>query len=413
MPFQSIVGISVLIGIALLLSENRRRIRLWLIPAGVALQIVIALFFLKVPIFKSIFLSFNDVILVLERSTLKGTSFAFGFLGGDTLPYKEIIPGASYVFAFRALPIIIVISAISSLLFHWKVLPLVVRGCSKLLERSMGLGGAEGLAVAASVFLGQVESPLVVRPYMAKMTRSEIFTLMTAGMSTVAGTVLVLYASLLNTRVPDTMGHILVASLISLPAAVIVSKIMVPETGSLTQGAFIPPEESSSSMDALTQGTVRGVKLFINVVAMLIVLVSLVHLVNLMLGILPEVGSQPLTLQRILGFLLSPLVWTMGIPWSECSTAAELLGTKTILNELIAYMDLSKLPEEALSRRSAIIMTYAMCGFANPGSLGIMIGGLGTMVPERRNDIVEMGLRSIIAGTIATCLTGAVVALII
>jgi CNT family concentrative nucleoside transporter len=236
---------------------------------------------------------------------------------------------------------------------------------------------------------------------------------MTTGMATIAGTVLVLYASILGSRVPDIMGHILVASIISLPAAVVISKIMIPETGSLTLGTFTPPEEANSTMDALTQGTVRGVKLFINVVAMLIVLVALIHLVNLILGLFPEVLGKPITMQRILGFVLSPFVWSIGIPWKECMIAGELLGTKTILNELLAYIDLSNLPEDALSQRSSIIMTYAMCGFANPGSLGIMIGGLGTMAPERRSTIVELGLRSIIAGTLATCMTGAIVGLII
>jgi len=413
MPFQGVLGLLLIVGIAWLLSEDRRKVRYWMIPIGILIQLLIALLFLKVPVFRSFFLAFNRVILFLEQSTEAGTSFAFGYLGGDTLPFEESVAGASYVFAFRALPIIIVISAFSALLFYWKILPFLVKNCSKALEKTMGLGGAEGLGVAAGIFLGQVESPLVVRPYLEKMTRSEIFTLMTTGMATIAGTVLVLYASLLTNRIPDIMGHILVASIISLPAAVMISKIMIPETGQKTSGTFTPPEEASSSMDALTQGTVRGVKLFLNVVAMLVVLVALVHLFNLILGLLPSIGGSPVTLQRILGLVLSPVVWAIGIPWNECLTAAELLGTKTILNELFAYIDLSKIPQEALSERSSIIMVYAMCGFANPGSLGIMIGGLGTMVPSRRITIAELGLRSIIAGTMATCMTGAIVGLIL
>jgi CNT family concentrative nucleoside transporter len=276
----------------------------------------------------------------------------------------------------------------------------------------MGIGGAEGLGVSANVFVGMVEAPLFIRPYLNHMTRSELFSLMTCGMATIAGTVMVLYASLLSRMIPDVMGHILTASIISVPAAIAVSKIMVPETGELTSGAIIAPEKASGAMDAITRGTIQGVTLVINIVAMLVVLVALVHLLNLILGLVPHWRGQAVTLQRILGLVMAPVTWLMGIPWEETATAGALMGTKTVLNEFIAYLDLNRLPEGSLAPRSKLILTYAMCGFANPGSLGIMIGGLGSMAPERREEIVSLGLRSIVAGTLATCMTGAVVGII-
>jgi len=280
------------------------------------------------------------------------------------------------------------------------------------LQKTMGLGGAEGLGVSANIFVGMVESPLFIRPYLKDMTRSELFTLMTTGMATIAGTVMVLYASILSNVIPDIMGHILTASIISVPAAITISKIMIPETGQLTSGEMTAPETALSAMDAITKGTIQGVKLLINIIAMLIVLVALVHLVNLILGLLPEIGGQPVTLQRLLGLAMAPVVWLMGVPWEEAPVAGSLMGTKTILNELLAYLDMSRLAKGALSHKSMVIMTYAMCGFANPGSLGIMIGGMGTMAPERRDEIVALGFRSIVAGTLATCMTGAVVGIV-
>ncbi|MBW2563891.1 MAG: nucleoside:proton symporter, partial [Deltaproteobacteria bacterium] len=309
-------------------------------------------------------------------------------------------------------PLILLMSALSALLFYWKILPLVVKTFSWCLQKTMGLGGAEGLGVSANIFVGMVESPLFIRPYLQLMTRSELFTLMTTGMATIAGTVMVLYASILSDSIPGIMGHILTASIISVPAAVIVSKIMIPETEKLTSGEMISPEKASSSMDAITKGTIQGVQLLINIIAMLVVLVALVHLVNLMLGLFPQIGGKSISLQRILGILMAPVVWLMGVPWQETATAGALMGTKTILNEFIAYLDMSRLAEGSLSPQSKLIMTYAMCGFANPGSLGIMIGGMGTMAPERRDEIVALGFKSIIAGTLATCMTGAVVGII-
>ena len=412
MVLQGSAGLVVFLLLAWLMGENRRLVSWKMVVVGLGVQVLTGLILLKVPVFRHVFLVLNDGVMALEAATAAGTAFVFGYLGGAPLPFAETYPGAAFVLAFRALPLVLVISALSALLFHWQILPLVVRGFSWCLRKTMGLGGAEGLGVSASIFVGMVESPLFVRPYLEKMTRSELFTLMTAGMATIAGTVMVLYASILGDAIPGVMGHILTASIISVPAAVTVAKVMVPETGSPTGGHLVVAAPDASSMDAITRGTLQGVELLFNIVAMLVVLVALVHLVNTMLGVFPDMQGQPLTLQRVLGGVMAPIVWFMGVPWQEAQVAGGLMGVKTILNEFLAYLELSRLAPGTLSDRSMLIMTYAMCGFANPGSLGIMIGGLGTMVPGRRSEIVALGLRSVVAGTLATCMTGAVVGIL-
>jgi CNT family concentrative nucleoside transporter len=277
----------------------------------------------------------------------------------------------------------------------------------------MGVGGAEGLSAAANVFLGMVEAPLFVRPYLTRVSRGELLSMMTCGMATIAGTVMVLYAGILSPVLPDAMGHILIASIISAPAAIVVSRILVPTPTDQVTGADISvPSGAGSAMEAITSGTMEGVTLLINIIALLVVLVALVKLVNLFLAWGPAVGGNPLTLQRILGVMMAPLMWVIGIPWSECMTAGSLMGIKTVLNEFLAYIELSRVSVDALSPRSRLILTYAMCGFANPGSLGIMIGGLGVMAPERRAEVVQLGVKSILAGTLATCMAGAVVGML-
>jgi CNT family concentrative nucleoside transporter len=276
-----------------------------------------------------------------------------------------------------------------------------------VLRKTLGVGGALGLGAAANIFVGMVEAPLFVRPYLSKLSRSELFSLMTCGMATIAGTMMVLYATILGPVIPDVMGHILIASLISAPAAIMVARMMVPETGSGTEGQLVAPQSATSAMDAITQGTLSGLQLLLNIIAMLVVLVALVSLFN---QILAGFGSP--SLQELLGILMSPVVWLMGIPWEEAKTAGALMGTKTVLNEFLAYLEMSRLSQDDLGERSRLIMTYALCGFANFGSLGIMIGGMGTMAPERRQEIVGLGIKSIIAGTLATCLTGTVVGIV-
>jgi CNT family concentrative nucleoside transporter len=409
---QGIAGLIVFVGLAWVISENRGRVKIKTIAIGLGMQWVIALLFLKVPLLGEGFAMLNQVVLALEQATRAGTSMVFGYLGGGALPFEETVSGASFILAFQALPLVLLMSALSSLLFYWGVLPWVVKTFSRILERLFGLGGAEGLGVSANIFVGMVESPLFIRPYVSSLTRSELFTLMTAGMATIAGTMMVLYANILGDVIPNVLGHILAASIISAPAAITVAKIMIPETRPVTSGDLTEPDPAASSMDAVTRGTLQGVELLINIIAMLIVLVALVHLADTLLTLFPDVGNSPMTLQRILGWVMSPVVWLMGVPWAEAGIAGSLMGTKTIVNEFVAYLNLAGLPTDSLGPESRLIMLYALCGFANPGSLGIMIGGLGTMAPDRRGEIVSLGLRSIVAGTIATCMTGAIVGLI-
>ena len=409
---QSIFGFAVLGAIAWACCQDRRRIPWKTVIAGAGLQIALAAVLLKVPLFRQLFLALNDVLLSLERATRAGTSFVFGYLGGGSLPFEESYAGASFVLAFRALPLVLVISALSALLFYWRVLPVVVKAISRLLQRTLGIGGAVGIGAAANIFVGMVEAPLFVRPYLKHLSRGELFMIMTSGMATISGTVMVLYASIVASVTPDAMGHLLTASIINVPASIAVAALMVPPDREFTSGELVDPDLAVSTMDAITKGTLQGVQLLLNIVAMLIVLVALVSLANQLLGVLPLVGEKPITLQRLLGYVMAPIVWLMGIPWSELPTAGALMGTKIILNELIAYSELAALPDNSLSPRSQLIMIYGMCGFANLGSLGIMIGGLGTMVPEHRGEVTALGLRSIVAGTLATCMTGAVIGML-
>lgn len=410
--FQSLFGFFALAFIAWLFSEGRKEVNLRTILSGLGLQIIIAFLFLKLPGSRSVFLWLNGAVQALEESTRAGTGFVFGYIGGGTLPFDEKSAGMSYILAFRGLPLMLVMSALSALFYYWRVIPVIVKGFSWVLRRVMGIGGVEGLGAAANIFIGMVESPLLIRPYLSNISRSELFTIMTSGMATIAGTVMVLYATVLGEVIPGIMGHLLTASLISAPAAITISKLMIPEMGEPSTGRVELPLQANSPMDAITQGTIDGMKLLVNIVALIVVLVALVHLFNLFLALLPDLFEKPITFQRLLGFVMAPVTWLMGIPWSEVQISGALMGTKTVLNEMLAYSELASLPENALSARSELIMTYALCGFANLGSLGIMIGGLGAMAPERRNEVVGLGVKSIIAGSLATCMTGALVGII-
>jgi CNT family concentrative nucleoside transporter len=400
---QPVLGILGLLSLAWLASENRRVVPWRAVGGGLALQLALALLLLKLPYARSAFLGLNDAMLALEQATEAGTSFVFGYLGGGKPPFEVADAGSSFVLAFRALPLVLVVSALSALLFYWRVLPAVVRALSWVLERSMGVGGVVALSTAANVFVGMVEAPLLVRPYLKDVSRGELFAVMVAGMATIAGTVLFLYASFLRDVIPDAAAHLMIASILSAPAALVVAFVMVPPEGTPIGAQVALRSEAASSMDALTRGTLDGAALLINIIAMLLVFVALVALANLIIA--------PYTLQGALGWLLAPLAWLAGVPWSEARAAGALLGTKTVINELVAYLELAKMHE--LSERSRLLLSYALCGFANFGSLGIMIGGLATMCPERRGEVVALGLKSIAAGTLATCLTSASVALIL
>jgi CNT family concentrative nucleoside transporter len=409
---HALAGAALLLALAWALSEDRRGVRWRVVASGLALTVALAGLLLAVPWLKAAVFSLNAGLEALDRATQAGASFVFGYLAGGPAPYTATNPSAAFLLAFRVLPLVLVVSALSALLFHWRILPLVVKAFAWVLNKTMGLGGAVGVSAAVNVFVGMVEAPLVVKPYLARLSRSEMFMVMVCGMATIAGTVLALYGTILAPVVPDAIGHIIVASFVATPASIVIAALMVP--GGMTQeGAIDIPRQDASAMDAITRGTAEGAQLLISIVAMLIVLIALVHLANAALSLVPGPAGEPLTLQRMLGWLFAPLAWASGVPWSEAQAGGAILGTKTILNEFVAYLDLARLPADAISPRSRLLMTYALCGFANLGSLGILIGGMGAMVPERRSEIVALGMKSIVAGTLATCLTAAVVGLFV
>jgi concentrative nucleoside transporter, CNT family len=414
LQLQSAFGIVALLAIAWAFSENRRAVSLKQATIGLVVTLATAVILIKLPVVAHAFGLINDAVGTVAAASRAGTSFVFGYVGGGPLPFDLKAPGADFILAFQALPIVLVMSVLTTLLFYWRVLPPIVRGMAWLLERTLGVGGAVGLSTAANIFLGMVEAPLFVRPYLAQMTRSELFLVMTGGMAGIAGTVLVLYATLLAPLIPDAAGHFVIASVLGAPAAILVSLIMVPETQEQRTGGTLddPDMKVSGTMDAIVKGTSAGLELLLNIIAMLLVLVALVYLTNAILGLLPEIAGAKISLQRLLGHVMAPVCWLMGLPWPQAVTAGSLMGTKTVLNELIAYVDLSKLAPDALDPRSKLIMLYAMCGFANFASLGIMIGGLGTMAPTRRDEIHSLGMKSIVSGTLTTCLMGAIVGML-
>jgi len=408
---QSAMGAVALVALAWLISEDRRAVSLTRLAVGISFTLVLAVICLKVPPVRAAFAAANAPVEAIAAATRAGTAFVFGYIGGGPLPFDPKTPGSEFSLAFQALPIVLVMSVLTTLLFYWRILPPIVRGFAWALERTMGVGGAVGLSTAANVFVGMVEAPLFIRPYLANLSRSELFVVMSGGMASIAGTVLVLYATILAPTVPDAAGHIIIASVMSAPAAILIAQVMVPDTGREHADATLIESEpvARSSMDAVIKGTAVGIELLLNIVAMLIVLVALVHLANALLGLLPALGGAPITLQRMLGYAFAPLCWLMGLPWREAVVGGELMGLKTVLTEFVAYLRLGELPPEALSERSRMIMVYALCGFANFGSLGIMVAGLGVMAPERRDEIASLGLKSVTSGTLATCLTGAIV----
>jgi CNT family concentrative nucleoside transporter len=409
---RSAVGLVALAGVAWAVSENRQAVSWRFTAAGLALQLAIALLLIKLPGVQYVLIALNHVVGVLQKASLAGTSFVFGYIGGGAAPFDVTHPGATFILAFQALPLVLLISAISALLFHWGILQRIVEGMAFVLRRTLQVGGPLGVVVSSNIFLGMSESPLLIRPYIASLTRSELFVMMTCGMAMIAGTVMVVYAVFLQGIVANPIGQLLTASLISAPASITIARLMVPETGQSTAGQTDLAHEYRSSMDAIAKGTMDGLHLILAIVPMLIVLVALVALVNQGLALLPGWEGTPVTLQRLLGLLMAPVAWLMGVPWQEAGTAGGLLGTKVVLNEFIAYLDFTQLPADALDTHSKLIMTFALCSFANFGSLGIMIGCLGTLAPGRRDEVVALGMRAIFSGTIASCMTGATAGLL-
>ena len=414
MIWQGVLGIFVFLGVAWLFSENRSGVKKRDIALGLGLQIGLAIIITQFPLIRNAFESLSKGVEVLKHSTQVGTQFVFGYLGGGAVPFA-VLPDSgagTFIFALQALPTIMVVSALSMLLFHWVILPAVVRVFSKALQRTLRIGGALGVVAASKVFLGNLEAPLLVRPYLKNFSRCELFTVMTCGMATTAASVMALYTSILEGTISNPIAHILTASIISIPAAITLSRILIPHEGEMTSGSLVAPYRFSNWMDAISRGTSDGLTIFLHVMAMLIVVLALVSLLNALLAILPNLGGEAITMQRILGYVMAPVTWLMGIPWAEAPIAGKLLGTKTVLNEVVAFLELSKIPRSELSAHSALIMTYALCGFANFSAIGIIIGGIGSMVPERRDEIVALGIKSVFAGTLATCMSGTIIGIL-
>jgi len=413
MAWQAILGLVILLGLAWAFSENRGSVSWRLVVFSLLLQFACAFLLLRSEPVGNAFQALNRAVLAVQAATREGTTFVFGYLGGGAAPFEATHPEHAFILAFQGLPLILLVSVLSALLFHWRVLPLIVRGFAWMLRKVLSVGGAVGVSTAANVFVGMIESPLLIRPYLRDMSRAGLFMVMTAGMATIAGNMFVLYATILAPVVPDAAGNLTTASLISAAAAIAVAALLVPGVDKGEPGkATVLTTDYNSSVEAAVSATFDGVKLVVSVAATLAVAVALVSLVNQLFGLLPTVGGEALSLQRLLGWAMAPVAWLLGIPWGEATLAGELMGTKIVLNELIAYLKLAALPEDGLSSQSRLILTYALCGFANLGSLGILLGGLGAMVPERRRDIFALGPKSLLAGNLTCFLTGAVVALV-
>ena len=408
-------GFLALLALAWLCSENRGAIQWRPVIAGIALQIALALLLLGLPVTTRALFVLNDAVAALEKATQAGAVFVFGYLAGPPLPFAESHPGASFVLALQALPLVLTISALASLLFYWGILQRITAAFAWLLRRVMGIGGALALGAAVHVFVGMVEAPLLIRPYLTRMQRGELFALMTCGMAGVAGTVMVIYAGFLSPVVPNALGNILIASVISTPAGLAIAALMVPfgpaEAAEETRLSLRDPP--LSALDALVKGTLDGIPILASIIAVLLVAVASVALVNSALGLLPQWNGAPVTLQAIFALPFRPVMWLLGVSWQESAAAASLMATKTVLNEFVAYLHFSTMPPDSFSPRSRMVLTYALCGFANFGSLGIMMGGIGTMVPERRHEVVALGLRSILSGTLATCMSGALAGMLV
>ena len=412
---QPAIGFFAILFLGAVFSENVKAIKLKYVVSGVLIQLILALLLLRVDLIGSFFAFLSDGVMVLKAANDYGTGFVFGYLadGAPNAPFDITNPGGTFIFAFGGLTLIILMSAISALLWHWKIIPIIVNALSVLFKKPLNVGGPIGLGATANVFLGQVEAPLLVRPYLSSMTRHELLILMTVGMSTIAGSVMVVYTTMLMPIYgPGLIGHFLTASLISVPAGIMFANMMIP---SEVKTDF--PEGNSSKMytstvDALTQGTKNGLEIFLSVIAMLIVVMALVFLVNSLLGVFPELNGSPITIERILGLIFAPLAWFMGIPWEESIMAGQLLGVKTALNEFVAYLYLSDVETYNLSEKSRLIMLYALCGFANFSSVGILLSGMSAMVPERRDDLISVTGRALWAALLASCMTGFIVGII-
>jgi len=409
------LGILLICVVAWVLSEDRSALppRRWMVGA-LALQFVLAILILRVPVIWDALGLANLAVIAVERATLQGSSYMFGYIGGAELPfYIKDGAQAPVIIAFQILPLVIVFSALSAMLWHWGVLRAIVQGLSWALQKSLSVSGVVGLMGGANLFLGVVEAPLAVRAYFEKVSRAELFSMMVLTMSTISGAILVLYAQTLSSVIDNAVGHMISASLISLPAALLLARLMVPpQTEDVPTQADDTSLRYDSTMDAIVTGTMDGMKLFLSVIAIIIVVFALVALADSVLAFLPEIAGEAVTIRRLFGWLFAPIMWLMGVPWGEAGLAGQLMGTKAILNEYVAYLEFAALPQEALTGRAKLITIYALCGFANLASIGLLISTISALAPGRKTELTDLGFKSWIAGNGASLMTGAVAGLV-
>ena len=410
---QILIGFVGLVCIAIPFSQNRTSINYRYIFVAIIFQIILAFALLKIPFIVQIFAYLSDGVSSLQAATQEGAEFVFGYLSNSSnSPFEASGAGNSMIFAFQILPLIIVISSLSALLWFWNILPLIIRAVSKVFEKLFNIGGPIGLGATANIIMGQVEAPLLVRPYLSRMSEKELLILMTAGMSTVSGSIMIALVSMLQPQFPDLnlIQHLVSASILSIPAAIMYANIMIPSAEVTNFDGNSIPKVYDSSMDAITRGTRDGLDICLNVGAILIAFIALVSLLNSILGIVGSwIGITDLSLQLILGYVFFPIVWLMGIPLSETLASAALLGLKTALNEFVAYGALANIEPGVLSERSKLITLYALCGFANFSSVGILVSGISAMAPERKNDLIKVSLKALVGATLASCMTGLVI----
>lgn len=410
---RALIGIAVIFAIAYAISEDRRGFPWKIVLGAVALQFAFALLLFGVPPVREALFQANIVVDALEDATRAGTGFVFGYVGDNTqfAENPTVVPGDSPppLFFFQILPIVIVVAALSAMLWHWRVLRWVTKGFALVFRRAMGLGGATSLAVSANVFMGMTEAPVLVKPYLKGMTRSELFILMTTGFATIAGSVLIIYVTFLEGVMANPLAQLLTASIMAAPAAVALALVMVPETTPSSERTHEPDFEYRSTMDAFATGAADGLKIVLNIATMLIAALALLYLANNLFTLLPDIGDGPLSIERILGWIFAPLMYLIGVPWEEAARAGGLMGVKTVLTEFVAFLQLAAIPEGEISDRTRIITAHAICGFANFGSMGILIGGLTIIEPERRETFLSLAWKTLVSGTLATCLSGAVV----
>lgn len=412
---QSLVGLSLILAACWAMSEDRRKFPWKLAGGAIALQALMVLALFGVPALRAVLAAMGGAVDGLATSTQAGVAFVFGFLAGTpNQPYDLSHPENMFVFAFRVLPVILVVCALAALLWHWRILKWITRGFGVVFEKTMGLRGAPALATAATVFMGQVEGPIFIRSYLTSLSRSELFMLIAVGMSCVSGSTMVAYATILKGVLPNAAAHVLTASIISAPAGVLLARILVPRDPALEQPQVLDPESDKvyeSSIDAMIKGTSDGLQIVLNIAATLIVFVALVAMLNGILGMFPQVGGAPLSVERGLGVIFAPLAWSIGVPWKDAPVAGSLLGVKLVLTEFTAFIKLGAIPVADMADRSRVIMTYALCGFANIASVGMNVAGYSVLVPSRRSEVIGMVWKAMFAGFLATCVTASVVGL--